>query len=480
MATGKSAFSFTGMTNWRGAADAPEDSRSEPPPPNQEEGAASDSILPGSKHDVWFLGYFTVAFADSFNGLLGNDPSEEQLKEAFSKLDTDKNGKIDMTEAAEAMRELGYSERQVQGLMDSWPTDREHCKATLDFQSFQDLMVRPARPYTFPFGIPGYEVPMPNIGKVLDTPVLGQTMTMTGDIITRPYDDLCRSSFRLWHAPSDDALEHCFNGLDEKKTGKIGKKEVATGLRMHGFSETSIQKAVDAMPEETMEVHDFKRAVRGQKFSPGYLRFIPLVGNSVAHNLVSEYEWPVHDVEEVCAYIDKAGTKKLDKTQVAEALRELGFSEFSLQKKINSLESEPISYDDFKALLATSPRPWTQEVFGLPVPNPGKIHDVPVLGTLTSLTQDAIIDSFDWTAGALSRTFSKQREEDLKLAFSEMDSDKDGCLTKAEFAKVMRSAGQKEWQIKRALDTLESDKVTFDALTSAIPTTKTEPVTQES
>ena len=48
------------------------------------------SYLP-SKHDVWGLGYFTVAFADSFNGLLRCNPPADDFETVFAEIDTDKD-----------------------------------------------------------------------------------------------------------------------------------------------------------------------------------------------------------------------------------------------------------------------------------------------------------------------------------------------------------------------------------------------------
>jgi len=433
---------------------------------------AGSSWIPDSQHDVPGVGYLTVAFSDAFNGLLGYNPSEVELEVAFKQLDTDSNGLLDMNEAADAMRALGYSERQVQGLMDSWPTDREKGKAKLDLESFKTLMVQPCRPYTYPCDVLGFEVPIPNPSKVLDTPVLGETMTMTGDLIARPYDDFCRISFRYWSSPSDNMLVETFRELDTKDTGRLSMTDFATGMRRWGLSETSIKQAVEAAESDTVGIHEFKKAVRGDKFPRGYVEHVPLVGSPISDNLMFEHEWPEEDIREV---FDMFGTSKdsttaLNKTQAAEALRELGLSEFAVQKKIDGIETDSIDYDAFKALLVEPARTWTKELFGLPAPNPGKIFDVPVVGRVASLTKDVAVDSVDWTVGAIARNFTRVSEEDLQAAFNEMDSDKDGKINKQEVGKVMRATGHKEWQIKRTLANLTTGQLTMNELMEIIPT----------
>jgi len=434
--------------------------------------SSGNSWLPGSPHDVPGVGYLTVAFSDSFNGLLGCNPSEEELEATFGKLDTDKNGLLDMNEAADAMRTLGYSERQVQGLMDSWPGDREKGKARLDLVSFKTLMVRPSRPYTIPCDVLGYEVPVPNPGKVLDTPVLGETMTMTGDIIARPYDDFCRGSFRCLNSPSDNMLLETFYELDKKKTGRINLADFATGMRHWGISETSIKTAVEAAKSDTIGIHEFKKAIRGPKFARGYIEHVPLVGSPISDNLTFEHEWTDEDVREVfCMYGDgKDLTSPLDKTQAAEALRELGLSEFNVQKKIDSVDEDSIDYAAFKALLEEPRITWTKDVFGFPAPNPGKLFDVPVVGTVASLTTDVAVESVDWTVGAIGRNFVRVSEEDLQAAFKEADPDKDGKIDKLAVGKVMRATGHKEWQIKSTLSELTTNKLTMSELMELIPT----------
>ncbi|CAK0884307.1 unnamed protein product [Prorocentrum cordatum] len=166
-----------------------------------------------------------------------------------------------------------------------------------------------------------------------------------------------------------------------------------------------------------------------------------------------------HEVREAFEYVDSEKAGKLDKTGIAEVLRELGRPESLIQKAIDQMEEEELDYAGFKLLMeAEKPRPWLTSIdlgYEIPLPNPAKIHDVPVVGAVTKTTQDLLYNSYDWTLGAACRTVLTAGEEELREKFKEADADADGKLSRKEAAKLLRSMGKKEWEIRSALGCLK-------------------------
>jgi len=107
------------------------------------------------------------------------------------------------------------------------------------------------------------------------------------------------------------------------------------------------------------------------------------------------------------------------------------------------------------------PRPYLTEVCGYGVPNPAKVHDVPIIGTATKLTQDVCRDTYDWTLGACFRNFSSLPKDEVKAKFDEFDNNpKNGKLSKKELHRLMRDLGKKEWEIKRVHDQMTKKEYT--------------------
>merc|ERR1712093_741692 len=96
-------------------------------------------------HDIPILGSFTkagtelvsnvswsvasMAFAAAYGSM-----TDEQLKEQFEKIDTDKSGRLDAKEIGQALRELNMSERDIKGIMEKVGKDE------LDFEAFKKLI----------------------------------------------------------------------------------------------------------------------------------------------------------------------------------------------------------------------------------------------------------------------------------------------------------------------------------------------------
>merc|ERR1712039_156750 len=90
---------------------------------------------------------------------------------------------------------------------------------------------------------------------------------------------------------------------------------------------------------------------------------------------------------------------------------------------------------------------WIGESRPVPIPNPAKVHDIPVVGNATLLVQDMLVDSYSWTAGAAYKYYRGRDDEVLKAKFDEMDMSKNGRLSKKEVANALRELDMTEWQI---------------------------------
>jgi Ca2+-binding EF-hand superfamily protein len=402
-------------------------------------------------HDIPVIGYLTVAVADS----MYPSPADEVIKDAFEKklLETSSDGKLDKTEVATALRYMGKSERQIQKLID-------YCEPEISLEQFAELVKPGPKPWLTYLG----PVPVPNHEKVMDVPVVGHTLHLAGGLLQEPTDWCLRRTWRSLHTPTEGSLRHTFNKLDADHSGKLSKKELGAALRTRGQTEVEIKRALDAITED-VTCYEFKDLVRGKKFPMSILYYVPIAGPALCDHILnnfSEIEVDEDDMEEAFNFIDKNGNKKLDKTEIAVVLRELGKSEQQVQSYIDSLEQDELDFEGFKVMMEDKPRPYITELGGLPVPNLAKIHDLPIVGMLTKFAQAATYDCYDWTLGQAFRTFRMLSEEDLKAKFDELDTDKKGALGAKEVAKALRELGHTERQITRMCTSVPESGLTFD------------------
>jgi Ca2+-binding EF-hand superfamily protein len=415
----------------------------------------SPSRLPSGKtvDDTPVIGVFSSAFADAF-GLCkhGKVPTDEQMEEAFNKFDTNKSGTLDKTEIAEALRHTGKSERQVQKLIDALP-DKE-----IDLQGFKDMLNPPAKPWMTSIG----PVPIPNREKLLDCPGLGHVMSFTGHLLSEPTDHTARK-LKQNQGMTDEQLEKAFKQWDTNQDGRLEKKEIADALRTKGaHTEAYIKDILENMKGESMSLFKFKKAMRGPKYQPSNLNYVPAVGESFSTHVIGGEDYSDEDLKEAFDDIleDHKKKDKIDATELAYLLVELGMSDHMVQKKVDECPpGEEFDFEGFKALLEPKARPMTTESG---MPNPAKIHDVPVLGTFTQFTQDSVVGAYSYTVGAAMKKFKPPSDEVLKEKWDEIDTKKSGTLNKKDLAKVLRSLGETEKMIMQSLDSMEKDTITFD------------------
>mmetsp|Transcript_72044 Transcript_72044/g.166893 ORF Transcript_72044/g.166893 Transcript_72044/m.166893 type:complete len:453 (+) Transcript_72044:50-1408(+) len=403
-------------------------------------------------HDVPIIGVFTTSFRDGFDGLIWSHPTSQEIEEAFNAA-KGLDGKLNRTGVAQALRLLGKAERQLQNLVDYMPEDE------LDLAGFTELVVPAPQPWTYEVG----PVPVPNLGKVLEVPVLGHTLNMTNYLLAMPTDGFLRSFRRTTYPANDHIMKQVFLSADSEHSSKLDKGELASALRKFYKTESEVKTVLDALKDE-VSLYEFKKLVRGPKYSPSVVNYVPMVGPALATNLLSVFDsdLPEEDQMEAFEYIDRSKNGKLDKTEVADLLRELGKSETEVQKLVDAMPSEELDLEGFKEFLQTAgTRHWLTSVYGVPVPNPAKVHDTPLVGSFTSFAQDVVVDTYDWTAGSAVKYFKSVSDDSLKATFDQFDEHRTGMVSKKEVSKGLRSLGMTEREISRLRDGM-GDKEKLD------------------
>lgn len=419
----------------------------------QERGAAAPVLAPARVHDVPVVGWFTSAAADSFAGLVQAAVQPEDVRNAFHAVDASGRGKLDRTGVADALRCLGKAERQVQKLVDATATDE------LDLPAFQELVLPGPKPWLASWG----SIPVPNVGKIIDVPVLGNSLCMIGDLVAQPVDSLHRSAWRAFH-PSANATEAIlreqFQRVDKEGSGTMNRCELAVALRQWGQTEIEIKEKLDASVGEELSFYEFKKLVRGPKYEHSVVSYVPFAGPALAAHVVGHHveEIPDRDLRDAFDHIDRKSDRsgKLDRTDICDVLRELAIPEPTIQNLVQGMEEEEVDFQGFAALLRPTSEPFFTDLGGVPLPNPAKIHDVPGLGSAASVVRDATKDTYRWTVGAGYKAWTMHScsDEELKAKFDELDAEGQGLLTKRQLAVGLRSLGLSERQIQEMRDSV--------------------------
>jgi len=342
---------------------------------------------------------------------------------------------------------------------------------SLDFQGFKELAA-PEKPQRQWIEGDWHGVPLPNPEKILDVPILGNMLNSTGSFLSQPTGTLVRSTC----APSvaDENLEAIFKKLDADGSGTLDKTELGGALRNLWYRESQIKEKLESV-DGSLTCYEFKKLVRGPKYSAGVMNNVPLVGPSVSAHLLNIFDKNISeisekDLHEAFDHIDTNKSGKLDKTELADVLRELGQSELQVQKILADVPKDiQMDYQAFKDCIQPSSRDYLKWYGRIPYPNIFKVHDVPILGTATQFTQDLVTDVYASTVATAWGTVSKIKDEDIKTCFEAEDEDKDGKLDKKELAKALRELGLYESDIKGVQDSIGDKKeVSFIEFSSLV------------
>lgn len=381
-------------------------------------------------HDIPVLGVFTKSFADGFGYAIWAGPEEEKIQEAFDKFA--KSGKLDQGGTAEALRELEMAERQINTCVRNMP------KEGVDLEGFKGLATR----------------------QPMRVPVLGNIYTAAGSFTTESFDTtvmpLCAP------VPTDKSLREIFQELDLDGSGTLDKEELANCLRKLWWTEGQIKDKVDESKAE-LNFYEFRQMMLGGKYNTTWIDNVPVVGPALHSHLVPYPEIPPEDVRAAFDQIDKNKNGKLDRTEIGDTLRELGRSEFQVQRLVDAMPMEELDFEGFCELMEEKQeaRPslhWVHDK--VPLPNPARLHDAPVIGRGTRLGHDIAHDAWRHTVGAYLRNFviggnQPEEEEQVLQEFKDFDTDHDGILSEKEAANLLRKLGRSEYQIKFFRDAMQ-------------------------
>merc|ERR1712066_98341 len=139
---------------------------------------------------------------------------------------------------------------------------------------------------------------------------------------------------------------------------------------------------------------------------------------------------------------------KLDKSEIAEVMRELAVPEHSIENVLQRMEVDELDWKGFRALLEPPTQPWVTSLGPVPVPNLGVVKDVPGVGSVACVVEDSAKVTYRRTVRAASSHLANHSEEELKATFQELDADGDGKLSRKELTMGLRKLGMSERQIK--------------------------------
>mmetsp|Transcript_106316 Transcript_106316/g.317735 ORF Transcript_106316/g.317735 Transcript_106316/m.317735 type:complete len:444 (+) Transcript_106316:75-1406(+) len=433
----------------------------------------SDASRLAALHDQPVVGHFTTFFADSLGNSFGlNSMTDAEMEQAFHKMDKDDSGTIDRTEMAIALRELGKSERAIQKIMDGLEGDG------LTYNEFKAILQGKAQPYTVAMNLGGYDVSMPNLAKIHDIPILGAFTGATQDLITGLSWSFMGVAFSAaFGGLNDEELLAKFQELDKDKSGRLNAKEIAAGLRSLRLNEADIKKITDKVGNNELDFDSFKALVR--PVANQSVHDTPVVGHFTsffADSFSGAFGYNLQTEEEMKATfnkIDKDKSGSLDKGEIADALRELGRPERTIQQLIDGMEDDTLNFEEFKALIEGKAQPYVTNVgigsLEVPVPNLQKVHDIPVFGAFTGATQNLVVGMTWGLMGvAFSAAFGSMTDEQLKEQFDKMDTDRSGKLNAKEIGTALRKLNMNEADIKQIMIRVGNKEVDFEGFKSLV------------
>jgi Ca2+-binding EF-hand superfamily protein len=470
----------------------------------------------GHIHDHPVLGHATGFLQDSFHGAMGpmgfDKMSEAELQTAFQKMDTKGQGFLDKGEIHDALHDHGLPDRDIDHILEGM--DEE----TLDFEGFKQL-VKGGKPQPTHHEVPvpgiGFAMPVPNVAKIHEIPVAGgitgalhksvkgvhgtihkhtEALPVAGGVVGAmkgpmsgcPLKGLTSTAmggaFTSAFGKMTDAELHAkFDEIDTEKLGKLNQKEVAAALRKLKLKESDIKTVTMKIGDQLIDFEGFKALChQGMGTSPATPgKASPMVGSPFSHDhpIGGHFHGLMADSlgdslgmgklsdEQIEAAFKKFDTKNqgfLDKCEIADALRHKGKTDKQVQRFIDSMDTDTLNLEDFKAMVkGTKQKPMTHDVGGVPVPNVHKIHEIPVLGGFTGAIHNTVKEGGMQLAGHGLDSFQKLSDEDLKKKFDELDEDKVGKINAKEIAKALRNLKVPETDIKQMKDQIGDSELTF-------------------
>jgi len=205
--------------------------------------------------------------------------------------------------------------------------------------------------------------------------------------------------------------------------------------------------------------------------SAAALHDVPILGHFTlaAHrNFEGMFGATPEDEEAAFRKIDLDGSGKVDKHELATALREMGRSEREVQQLLDSIGDHELNLEQFRELVSPSPQPYYHAVnvplvgSSVPMPNARKVHEVPVLGAITKGTDTLVTSSFSSVATAFGVVWGNYDEANLRSKFNELDVDGSGTLDRKEVAKALRDTNHSEAEIQKLLASCGQNTLNFE------------------
>lgn len=277
----------------------------------------------------------------------------------------------------------------------------------------------------------------------------------------------CAVADNCCYAPPDDELEAAFEKADTKKAGKLTKNEVAVAVRELKKSERQVQKVLDYMNTEDVDLKGFKELLTGE-YRPWYYKVwcvpvpnhekvldVPVLGHllcttgdivgapvdwyfrAMSNSVRDPYEW---EMEKMFFEMDKDRKGVLNTEEVKALLRKFGSWEVDIEKSVKKLRGKDPNVYEFKELMRGKKF------------SPSFLHSVPVVGMPLSNNITRYVEPQILT------------DKDIQLAFDQVDkasvnnSRNTGTLNKTQVAECLFELGVPESRVQAACDSMEEDE----------------------
>lgn len=425
-----------------------------------------------------------------------HDLSDVELKKKFDEMDDDKDGTINAKEIAAALRKLKVQEKDIKAIKD------QVGDAQLDWIHFKVLVRNKVG----------------GAGHIHDHPVVGHVTGFLGDTMHAvPGVGSTLGNHLGWKKMTEEEMKAAFLKMDTKGQGFLDKGEIHDALHDHGMPERDIQHLMDDMEEDTLDFEAFKALVTGKKPQPhthdvsvpggfsfpvpnvhkvhevpvlggvtqavhktakgvhstvhAHAKTVPGVGGAIAHvsstvkgsakgkmgEAFTQNFGKMTDAELHKKFdeIDTLKIGKLNKSEVAVALRQLKLKEADIKSVTVAIGDDYITFDEFKDLChqGAGTAPMCPKTPAIHKHMNVMSHDHPVGGHVTSFFTDLHHDSLG---------LSKMTDEEIDACFKKMDTNNQGCLDKCEIGEALRHHGKTEKQIQRYIDDMDKDTLNLE------------------
>jgi len=276
----------------------------------------------------------------ALSGSIYTSMNDEDLKEAFTKIDSDKSGKLTKSELAAALKDMEKSEEAVKSALDPIADGTE-----FDFDQFKELVAKK--------------------GMFSAMYIPGANFIPTSIPMGMP-------SFGMFANMTDEELRAKFDELDGDKSGKLDKDEIRKALKDLGRSDEDIEAEISKMKKDEMDFDAFRLMAKPPKKASaamGYVHSVPLFG-SLTSAFGDSMFGNMTDAELQDAFnkMDDDKSGKLSKTELAEAMRNMGKSEKTIEGVLEPMaDDEEIDFAAFKELVKPkSMMPGMPSQWGMP------------------------------------------------------------------------------------------------------------------